>query len=608
MPSTGRHNYKTLYTACQRQHADKDQLIAWQQQQLAQLVDERQSLLAMATKQQAVIDTQLHQLQDKEQEVALQQQTIVAQGTKLLQQEYIIEEQNSLIATQQKRLDKNEHELGRLGQLRHELRLLKKWIYGIKSELRHQPQPDTTPAIKAGAQLSLELDADAYGICRIQDRKVIPAHLRVYKTTTAKTRGGRHGFPGGLEEEVTVIDVADKPANARLVRYEEQRQLACTPLRWYIKVIRRPVYLAPAEDALTYTQLIAPLPPHPIPRCKMDISVLVMLLTDKFLYHLPVWRQRQRFLQYGIELSYSTLSWLTNRTCDVLEPLWHLLLKEITVSGHMHLDETTFKVLDDTKKKGKKSHLGWMWALLNPVQRIACFTYQPGRSKKDIKAVLQGYKGFLLTDAYSAYDKFGKQPGVVHQQCLVHIRRYFVQALENDAGRAAYALDHFFAPLYAIEQQCKAGQLNYDQITLKRQAESVPVLRAFRQWLKEELPQTFPRTPIHKAIAHALKNFEGILVYTRDGMLEADNNLLEGQIRALTLGRNNYLFAGSHRGGERAAIIYSLLATCKLQGINPSQWLEDVLRRIPQQPKDQLIELLPQCWKPPVKDLKQATA
>jgi hypothetical protein len=126
----------------------------------------------------------------------------------------------------------------------------------------------------------------------------------------------------------------------------------------------------------------------------------------------------------------------------------------------------------------------------------------------------------------------------------------------------------------------------------------MPILQAFRRWLEAELPKTISRTPIYKAINYALNRFEALTIYTSDGMLAIDNNQLEGQIRGIAVGRKNYLFAGSHDAGQRAAIIYSLIGTCKLQGIDPAKWLDDVLRRIPDQPEDKLIELLPQFWKP----------
>jgi transposase len=173
-----------------------------------------------------------------------------------------------------------------------------------------------------------------------------------------------------------------------------------------------------------------------------------------------------------------------------------------------------------------------------------------------------------------------------------------VYALQNDVAKAGYAIDHFFGPLYDIEEECKLLQLDFDAITEKRQTESLPILQAFRKWLEATLPLTIPKTPIYKAIYYALNNYKGLTQYVNDGMLPVDNNQLEGQIRSIALGRNSHLFAGSHRGGELAAIIYSFVATCKLQNIDPSKWLDDVLRRIPEQPEDKLIELLPQFWKP----------
>jgi transposase len=403
----------------------------------------------------------------------------------------------------------------------------------------------------------------------------------------------------GLEEQITIVDVADKPLHAKCVGLVDQRQLACDPMRWYIIVTRRPVYLAAVdEDRLKYKQLIAPLPPHPIAKSKMDISILVMLTIEIFLYHMPLWRQQQRLRHYGIDLSYPTLCSVVNRTCETLEPLWHLLLKEITNSGLINMDETRYRVLDNSKKQGKKCHMGWMWASMNPMQGIVCFLYQKGRGSKDIRSVLQGYKGYLMTDAYSAYRQYGKQQGVTHQHCLSHARRYFMYALDHDGARAGYALDHFFGPLYAVEQECKLLQLDYDGITEKRHAAAVPLLSALHQWLQETLPHTIARTPLHKAVTYTLKNYTELLHYTTDGMLSIDNNALEGQIRAIALGRNSHLFAGSHRGGELAAIMYSFMATCKLQKIDTAKWLDDVLRRIPDQPEEKLIELLPQCRKP----------
>lgn len=596
MKSPQRHNYKKLYQDSQKESAARDALIGLLQQQQLQWVKERQTFTSIIAGYEQRVTAQEEQIADQQQMLVLQQQTIGGQAEKLSQQQTIIQEQNTLIVTQQKELDKNKQELFWFNGLRYQLKEIKKMMYGISSEKRHQLTDPGKAA--AGEQLALNMEADAWGVCQMTSRRKIAEHLRVVKSTTPKKCGGRHDFPAGLEEEIIILEPSDKPANAKCIGQVDQRQLACDPMRWYIKVIRRPVYLAPSDDQLNHKQLIAPLPAHPIPKCKMDISVLVLLTIDKYRYHLPVWRQQQRLRQYGIDLPYSSLCSLVNRTCEALEPLWHLLLKEIIISGLIHMDETTYRVLDNTKKMGKKSHIGWMWATMNPIQRIVCFLYQPGRGKKDIRSVLQGYKGHLMTDAYSVYKKYGRQAGVNHLNCLSHARRLFMYALGSDAARASYALDNFFGPLYGIEQECKLLQLDYDSITDKRQAESLPILLDLKKWLQAELPKTIGRTPINKAIAYTLNNYTALVRYTEDGMLPVDNNQLEGQIRAIALGRHNHLFAGSHRGGELAAIIYSFIATCKLQNIDPSKWLDDVLRRIPGQPENKLIELLPQFWKP----------
>jgi transposase len=583
-------HYKKLYLAALEQNAAKDALIAVMQKQMQQLADDRQYYLQIN-----IVNAQ--QLQQQSVQINQQQHTILGQAEKLTQQQTIINQQSDRINIQQKELDKNSAVQAEVDRLRYELKRVNKMIYGIKSEKRHYPSGGDKPA--SGQQLALDMEVDRWGVCQITARRRVPAHTRIVKSIDPVKRGGRHALPPGLEEQITVVDPPNKPKDAKCVGYEDQRQLACDPMRWYIKVTRRLVYLVPKdEDHLNYKQLIAPLPAHPIARCKMDISILVMLTIEKFLYHMPLWRQEQRLRSYGIQLPYSTICHLVNRTCEALEPLWHLLLKEIIASGLMSMDETRYRVLDSSKKEGKKSHIGWMWSCLNPAQGIVCFLYQQGRGKKDIQHVLQGYRGILMTDAYGAYTKYGRQPGVTHQHCLSHARRLFVYALDHDGKRAVYALDNFFGPLYDIEQECKSLELDYDGITVKRQTESLSILESLREWVQSQLSQTIPRTPIYKALQYTLKNYNALVKYTMDGIMPVDNNQLEGQIRSIALGRNAYMFAGSHRGGQLAAIIYSFMGTCKLQHIDPARWLDDVLRRIGSQPEKKLHELLPQFWKP----------
>ena len=584
-----RTNYKKLLDQCLREHTDKDQQIAILQQYIAEQ-HQREELQQQKYNElhKAYGEVLEENLLEKEKNVQLSDLT--------RRQDIIIGDLNATVTSQQKEIEKNKGLRARLEQVKFELRLEKRYRYGIKSEKHHHATEDENGDPVKDPQLALAFEVDAWGTCRLNKRQQL-SFIRGGKTTTPKKPGGRKQIPD-LPEEITDLHPDNIPPNSKCVGYKEQVLIACQPLRWYKKIIRRWVYLTVAEDEITHKHLIAPLPPQPIPRCKLDVSVLVMMMTDKYLYHIPLWRQRRRFLQYGLELPYSTMVHDVGKIAEILEPLAHLLLYEIVSSRIMHLDETGYVVLDNSKKKGKKSHRGWMWAAMNPVQRICCFMYQKGRGKKDIKHVLKGYTGNLLTDGHGAYTQFGKQPNVKHGKCGGHIRRYFEQALENDHARASYVLENFFGPIYAIEEECKLLGLNYDEITEKRQAQAVPVLHAMRDWLFAELPKLTPRTPIYKAVNYALNHFDGMMVYTTDGMLLFDNNDLEREIRAIAMGRNSHMFAGSHRGGELDAVIYSLIATCKLQGIDPSVWMSDVLCRINTHPPDKLFELLPQFWKP----------
>ena len=596
-------NYKALYEQALVGIGQRDKMIALLQDKATQSAKQTQQLSQQVKELNKVISKRDQRINEQDSLITILRQTMSGQDEKITQQAKIITGQNNRIIAQQKELDQFHKELGSLEMIKHELKVLKKLVFGRKSE-KHYATTEEPGESKAGDQLVINMEVDTIGTCTIKAVQDIPAHKRTYKKVEDKKRHpGRHEFPADMEQRVTIIDCPDKVEGAIQVGYEDQKQFGCDPVRIFVNVNRRIVYMAPAKEPGTFKQLIAPLPPHPIPKCKAAISVLVMLVIDKFLYHLPTYRQRLRFLQYGIDLKYNTLSNWINRIPEVLEPLYELLVKELIISCYMMMDETRYLVLDNSKKKGKKSHLGFLWAMSNPIQGISAFTYQRGRGTKDINYILSEFKGYLQTDGYGVYTKYGKQKTVMHLQCLAHARRYFSESRNNDLQRSDYALENFFGPLYEIERECKEKGLDFDQIGEKRQKESIPVLNNFKQWLQQELLQVTARTPIHKAITYTLNRFEGLVEYTSDGMLQIDNNFIERLIRPVAVGRKAYMFAGSHRGGERAAIIYSLLGTCKLQGVDPSVWLDDVLRRITNQPKEKLIELLPQNWKPLPKNI-----
>jgi transposase len=178
---------------------------------------------------------------------------------------------------------------------------------------------------------------------------------------------------------------------------------------------------------------------------------------------------------------------------------------------------------------------------------------------------------------------------------MAHVRRKFDEAKKNDSTRAGYFLTKV-QELYAIEAQCRDMGLQVEQRGVLRQEKSMPILVELEKWLKENIIETLPKSPIGQAISYALNLWHRIKRYAEDGQCEIDNNLIENSIRPVALGRKNYLFAGSHDGAKRAAIIYSFLGTCKINNINPTEWLTDVLNRINDHKANRLAELLPNNW------------
>ena len=176
--------------------------------------------------------------------------------------------------------------------------------------------------------------------------------------------------------------------------------------------------------------------------------------------------------------------------------------------------------------------------------------------------------------------------------CMAHARRMFHDALDNDEQRAGYALDHI-QKLYTIERICKENALNFAEIKEVRQQRAVPILESLGKWMREQYVQTTPKSAIGKALAYSIERWSKLSLYTENGMLNIDNNPVENSIRPVALGRKNYLFAGSHEAAQRSAMLYSLLGTCKMHGIEPYSWLRNTLEIIANHPINRIKELLP---------------
>ena len=324
-----------------------------------------------------------------------------------------------------------------------------------------------------------------------------------------------------------------------------------------------------------------------MPKSIAESSLLTHIFVSKFVNHLPFYRQRQIFKRdYEWKISSSTINDWFIQTCTLLEPLYNRLQEKILSSGYIQADESPIKV-QDKEKKGK-THQGYQWVYHAPVQKLILFNYRKGRGMQGPKEILSNYQGILQCDGYTVYDKIGKAKGITLAGCLVHVRRYFINALESEKTKAEYALD-LFSKMYAAEQIAKES---VDR-KVYRENHIKPLLLELRKWIDEQSIHVLPKSLLGKAMSYTIKQWDKLVNIFEDGIIELDNNLIENKIRPLALGRKNYLFAGSHAAGQRIAMMYSFFASCAANDINPSIWLKHVLDNIAETSIKNLDQLLP---------------
>ncbi|MDJ1473851.1 IS66 family transposase, partial [Xanthocytophaga flava] len=339
---------------------------------------------------------------------------------------------------------------------------------------------------------------------------------------------------------------------------------------------------------------IGSLPERVIDKGIPGAGLLATILTDKYLDHLPLYRQKQRFARENIQIASSTIEGWTKEALLKLEPLYEQLVFHTKSKGYLQVDETPIKVLESEKKGA--CHQGWYWVYHAPLDGIVLFDYSPTRGSSAPLPILGNFKGYLQTDGYAVYEKYAASKQITHLACWAHARREFEKALDNDRPRAEKAL-LLIQQLYAVERKCREQKLSTEQIKQVRLEQSLPVLNELGQWIFEQIQSTLPKSQIGKAMAYAYARWDALSAYLYDGSLQIDNNLVENAIRPIALGRKNYLFAGSHQAAQRAAMIYSFFAICKKEDVNPFVWLKYTLENISCTNHKNLTDLFPQNYK-----------
>ena len=322
--------------------------------------------------------------------------------------------------------------------------------------------------------------------------------------------------------------------------------------------------------------VVAPLPSLPIPKGNARPGLLAHIMVSKFVHHLPFYRQQQIFKSQDLAISRGALCNWFNTTTRLLEPLYDTLQKELLQSNSLQVDESPIGV-QDTAKKGKL-HMGYHWVHHAHIEGLVLFKYDPSRSRKVPEEILQDYKGTIQTDGYSGYLNLTTKGSITLLACMAHARRYFEKALDNDASRASYVLEQI-QRLYAMERKVQKPESTFELKKRYRKLYAIPVLHTLENRLKEQVLQVIPKSAIGKAIGYILKLWDKLKRYTNDGRNEIDNNLVENTIRPLALGQKNYLFAGSQKAAQKAAILYSFFATCKVNNIDPYTCLKMYWRK-----------------------------
>ena len=477
-----------------------------------------------------------------------------------------------------------------IAQLLAEIARLKRWQYGRSSErmgelldqlqlaLGELPLSTESPVASSDKQDQEQSDAGRDNVVPINRRRksrAFPAHLPRDTIVHA---------PGTCE-------CPDCGGQLRALGEDVSETLDYVP--GYFKVHRhvRPKLACPDCSKI----LQQPAPSRPLLRAMVDAGLLAQVLVAKFADHTPLYRQSEIYRRAGVELDRATLANWVRDGARLLGPLANAVGRYVKLADKIHTDDTPVPVLEPGRGKTRTARL---WTYVRDDRPAGSrappavwYRYSPDRKSERPRDHLKGFSGILQADAYSGYDALYREGHILEAGCWAHARRKFFDLFELDRSPIAEQALARIAGLYAIESQVR-GQPPEDRLAL-RSERAVPLLADMKAWLERTLMQVSAKSGLAKAIRYTLTHWVALTRYCADGRIEIDNNSAERSIRPLVIGRRNYLFAGSDGGGESAAVIYSLIGTARLNGIEPYAYLRKVFSCIAEHPINRIDELLP---------------
>jgi transposase len=408
--------------------------------------------------------------------------------------------------------------------------------------------------------------------------------------------GGRRPLPSRLKRERIVHDLAQQDKHCPEC-HQDLRHIGEEVSEQYEYI---PAQLLVIEDACqkyacACTVKTATKPVQPIEKSTAGAGLLAHVIVSKVADHLPVHRQAKIMRRFGAEIADQTMCGWMRQSAELLTPLYRRLKDFVLASKVVGTDDTPVKVLDRQLPHARK---GRVWPYVGDGDHPAVvYDYTPTRERAGPERFLENYRGYLQADAYVAYDSFFTNParGMVEVGCWAHARRHVYKARETDPARMAAVLV-YIAQLYAVEKRARRCGIKGEALRLLREQASKPVLDQLEIYLLNIGDQLLPKSDAGQAISYLGKNWKALTRYLEDSDLSIDNNHTERSLRGLAVGRHNWTFFGSDRGGKTMAILRSFVASCELVKLDPFEWFRDVLSRIPTHSIQQLDHLLPHAW------------
>jgi transposase len=480
-----------------------------------------------------------------------------------------------------------------IAELREEVRYLKQELANLKRLFWGKKSERFVPVIPEQETLFFGEDVVSIALPEVIAKPVVKERKKPEAGSSIPVRKP-------IPEHIPRVDTIIEPEGVDLsqaikIRDEITEYLDYKPGKIFVKRIIRPIYKV--ISAQGEAQIVnADLPSQPVAKSNVSASMMAMILVSKYVDHLPIYRQLKQFLREGVDLAESTVNGWVHKHIKLLEPLYDLAKQNVKNSGYIMADETPMPVLSEDKPGS--THKGYYWVYLSPLDKSICFEYDKTRSASPPDFFLKDFIGYLQTDAYGAYDHFGKRQGITLVGCMVHARRKFKDALMQKVDGAQEAME-LFGQLYAVERTAREKELNHADRLALRVEQSIPIMNKLYAYLMEQAqnPELRPKSLLGKAINYTLKIWGRLNEFTKNGILEIDNNWVENKIRPVALGRRNYMFCGSHEAAQNAAMMYSFFAMCSIADVNPQEWLTDILNRISNHSINRIDELLPAKWK-----------